>query len=344
MVPGLINAHCHLELSYLKGAIPAGCGYAGFAAGMSSVREAFPESERLSALSAADAALWKQGVSAVADICNGSTSFAAKSRGGICYHNFLELFGLNADIAKSLGRTASEAEKHGLAYSATPHSLYSLEDRSFSESVEGFPSTDGAVREGKIKENPVSVHFMESPGEGELFGRRGEMWDWYVERGWDPRFPDMYASPADRLTALVPPDRDIMLIHNCCVTEEGVDKISAHFTGRVTWVLCPRSNKYITGLTPPVELLRRKGARIAVGTDSLASNHSLDMVEELKQFAGVPLEELLAWITTNGAEALGMEANLGSFETGTRPGVTLITGIDWEKMALTPQARSERIF
>lgn len=312
---------------------------------MSSVREMFSEAERLSALSVADAALWKQGVSAIADISNGATTFDTKSRSGIYYHNFLELFGLNARLEGSLGPVAVEAAKLGLVYSPTPHSLYSLEDGPFHEAVNGFSFKDGTVygdETGKMP--PLSVHFMESPGEAELFKQRGEMWNWYEERGWKPDFPALYESPADRLIATVPSDRDIMLIHNCCVTEEDVDKISAHFTGRVTWVLCPRSNKYITGLTPPVELLRRKGARISVGTDSLASNHSLDMVEELKQFTGVPLEELLAWVTSNGAEALGVENRLGSFETGTNPGVTLITGIDWEKKALTPAARSERIF
>ncbi len=344
MVPGLINAHSHLELSYLQGAIPPGCGYTGFAAGMSSVRDEFPDAERLYALSAADAALWKQGVSAVADISNGATTFAAKSRSRIYYHTFLELFGLNVRLDASLGPVGADAERRGLVYSATPHSLYSLEDGPLLEAVNGFSFKDVAVYGSEAgKKPPLSVHFMESPGEADLFGRHGEMWNWYGERGWKPSFPGRYSSPADRLTALVPPERDIMLIHNCCITEEDMDKIIGHFTGRVTWVLCPRSNKYITGLTPPVQLLRRRGANIAVGTDSLASNHSLDMVEELKQFTGIPLEELLRWATANGAEALGVGNSLGSFETGTKPGVTLITGIDWERKTLTPQSRSERI-
>lgn len=345
LVPGLINAHCHLELSYLKDAIPAGCGYTGFAAGMSSVRETFSTEERLYALAAADSALWKQGVSGVADISNGASSFAAKSRSGIYYHSFLELFGLNARLDVSLGQTASHARESGLVYSSTPHSLYSLEDGPFREAVVGFDHNGEMFSEDKMKEiPPLSVHFMESPGEAELFDGRGEMRKWYEERGWNPEFPARYGSPADRLIALVPAERDIMLIHNCCVTEEDVDKISGHFKGRVTWVLCPRSNRYITGLTPPAELLMRKGANIAIGTDSLASNRSLDMVGELCEFSGIPLEELLGWATVNGARALGMENRLGSLETGTKPGIALITGIDWEKMTLTPGARSERIF
>lgn len=79
---------------------------------------------------------------------------------------------------------------------------------------------------------------------------------------------------------------------------------------------------------PPVDLFRRKGVRIVLGTDSLASNHGLSIREEMrvlkKHFPDLSLEEMLSWATRNGAEALGMEAELGSFEKGKRPGVLLL--------------------
>ena len=112
---------------------------------------------------------------------------------------------------------------------------------------------------------------------------------WYAQRGTAIDFAE-YGSPAMRITASVPPGRDILLVHNCCVTQEDVERIEAHFTGRVTWVLCPCSNRYISRLSPPVGLLRGKGVRIAVGTDSLASNTALDMVAELRALGDVPLE------------------------------------------------------
>ena len=111
----------------------------------------------------------------------------------------------------------------------------------------------------------------------------------------------------------------------------------------MTGVRCPRVDGYMWHRTPPVGLLRRKGVRIAVGTDSLASNDSLDMVAELRQLGDVPLEELLTWATCNGARALGVERELGGFEPGSRSGAVLLTGIDWEKMRLTENSRSERI-
>ena len=126
------------------------------------------------------------------------------------------------------------------------------------------------------------------------------------------------------------------------MTEEDVERITAHFGGRVTWVLCPCSNRYISRLAPPVAMLRRKGVRIAVGTDSLASNTALDMVAELRALGDVPLEELLAWATVDGARALGIDG-MNGFEEGSRSGAVLLSGVDWNRMRLTEDSRTERI-
>ena len=96
LAPGLVNAHCHLELSYLLGAIPERCGFAGFASAMSQVRERFSAEQRAQAVEAADAAMWQAGIEAVGDISNGDATFAVKSRSRIAYRTFVEFFGLRA--------------------------------------------------------------------------------------------------------------------------------------------------------------------------------------------------------------------------------------------------------
>jgi cytosine/adenosine deaminase-related metal-dependent hydrolase len=82
---------------------------------------------------------------------------------------------------------------------------------------------------------------------------------------------------------------------------------------------------------PPVELLRTNAANIIVGTDSYASNWSLNIVDELKTIQQhhqqIPLEEMLCWATLNGARALQMDKHLGSFEKGKKPGVVLIENV-----------------
>ena len=120
-----------------------------------------------------------------------------------------------------------------------------------------------------------------------------------------------------------------LLIHACCVGEEELQLLNDHFINPIAWVLCPRSNDYLSSLRPPVALLRSSGAMICVGTDSLASNESLSIVEELKCFTDVPLKECLAWATINGARVLGLESELGSVEVGKCPGIVLLEGLDF---------------
>ncbi len=328
LLPDLVDAHCHLELSYLKDAIPQGGGFTAFARGMGEVRGLKSMEERIAAAADADAALWRQGVGAVGDVCNGASVFGIEAESCVAYRCFLELFGLGVSSAAVLAPLAREAARRELSFSVTPHSTYSLQDAAFRSAV----SAGGGL---------LSVHFMESPAERELFEGRGELYEWYAQRGTPIDFAG-YGSPAARIVASVPAGRDILLVHNCCVTEEDVERITAHFGGRVTWVLCPCSNRYISRLAPPVAMLRRKGVRIAVGTDSLASNTALDMVAELRALGDVPLEELLAWATVDGARALGIDG-MNGFEEGSRSGAVLLSGVDWNRMRLTEDSRTERI-
>ena len=107
-----------------------------------------------------------------------------------------------------------------------------------------------------------------------------------------------------------------------------------HFTVPVYWVLCPRSNKYISGAVPNVsELLMKNNLNICIGTDSLASNHSLSILEELKCFDSVPLEQLLRWATYNGAAALGVKPR----------GIINICGAVLERMKLTEKSAVRRV-
>lgn len=332
LIPDMVNAHCHLELSYLERLIPEGGGFAAFAQGMGTARGLADAELRGSAAEEAADSMWRHGVGAVGDVCNGSSTFDIKGRSPVRYMNFIELFGLESVSAAFQCGIAQNAVLRGLRSVVTPHSTYSLTASAFCAAVSAGPA-----------DLPLSVHFMESPSEQELYEGRGELYEWYVDRGIKADFKSL-GSPAHMLIECVPPERDILLIHNCCVTEEDVDMIEDHFTGQVTWVLCPCSNRYISRLQPPVELLRRKGVRIAVGTDSLASNTRLDMISELRALGNVPLEDLLAWSTTNGAAALGMEDMKAGFEPGQKSGAVLIKGIDWNGMRLTDRSVSERIF
>lgn len=333
LIPGMVNAHTHLELSYLKGVIPEGGGFAGFAKGLRDNRSRFSPDEIERAVDYNDARMWADGVQAVGDICNGNSTFTVKKKSPVTYRSFVELFGLEAGVkdAERAEAIRNEAVMAGLQATITPHSAYSLNETGFRLAVGG----DG--------NSPLSIHFMESPGETELFEGRGEMQQWYEGAGFRPDFISLYDSPAERIVALVPSNRKILLVHNTLIGQDEISILKEHFGDNVTFVLCPRSNRYITGLTPPAELLRRNKVRVAVGTDSLASNHSLSVIDELKALGGIPLEESLRWATIGGAEALGLQGSLGSFEKGKRPGAVLLTGVDWSDLSLTPEAETRRI-
>ena len=140
---GFVNAHSHVELSYLRGAIAEGGGFAAFAESIGRVRGNYSEEERLAAIEEADRAMWQEGVDAVGDIVNGATSFATKAASKIYYHNFVEVFGLrecNLDRQRAL---LSESNT-----SLTPHSVYSVQDAPFREVC------------GEELSQPLSIHFQ----------------------------------------------------------------------------------------------------------------------------------------------------------------------------------------
>ena len=324
IIPGMVNAHCHLELSYLGGAIAEGLGFAGFAREIGRVRGGFSDAERRHAADMADALMWAEGVQAVADIANDALVMDIKKGSNIEYTTLFEHFGLNNLSTEAI---CAMAEQHDAA--ATPHSTYSVQDAPFRE----------LCHHGKA---PLSVHFLESPSEAELYRGCGGLKEWYDRMGWECDFLH-YTTPARRITESVPNGRNLLLVHCCEATPGDVELINRELGDRVTWVLCPESNRYISSVKPPVEMLREMGCSIAIGTDSKASARHLSMVENMRLLGNVGLEDLLCWATINGAKALGVEDRLGSIEVGKRPGLVLIEGADLHEMRLTEECRSRRL-
>jgi cytosine/adenosine deaminase-related metal-dependent hydrolase len=138
--------------------------------------------------------------------------------------------------------------------------------------------------------------------------------------------------------------QNILLVHNTFTGEEDVKFIrntNRHGSENVDnsqqvsctyFCICVNANLYIENALPPVELFRKYNCNLVLGTDSLASNWSLDIMSEIcsirKHFPAIPLEELLRWATLNGARALTMDEELGSFEQGKSPGIILINEDD----------------
>jgi cytosine/adenosine deaminase-related metal-dependent hydrolase len=204
---------------------------------------------------------------------------------------------------------------------------------------------DAPFKEIVALKNPlISVHLLESDDESQLYQHHGSLWEWYERMGWECDFLH-YGSPARRIVESIPQNSPILLVHATRATEMDVTMIEEHTT-QATWVLCPESNRYISNLKPDVAMFRRIGAKIAIGTDSLASARSLSMIDNLRQLGDiceVPLTELLIWATYNGAQALGIEGTKGSIKVGKAPGLVIIDGTDLHNLRLTPESTTRRI-
>ena len=325
LIPGMVNAHCHLELAYLKGAIAEGGGYATFASEIGRVRSNFTNEERLHAAAVADAVMWEQGIEAVADIANDDLVMAIKERSRIEYHTMFEFFGLGNHNTEPLERVA---ESYPNA-SVTPHSTYSVQEQEFNHIAKKYSPL-------------LSLHFLESENEALLYEHKGSLAEWYNRMGWECDFLH-HASPAQRVTHCLPANSRPLLVHATCATREDVATIEDALRGRATWVLCPESNRYISNLRPPVEMLEEMGVRIALGTDSLASARRLSMVDNMLLLGDIPLERLLTYATINGAVALGIDATKGSLEVGKRPGLVVMYGVNFATMRLTAETHTHRI-
>jgi cytosine/adenosine deaminase-related metal-dependent hydrolase len=332
LAPGFVNAHCHLELSHLRGVIPQGVGLAGFIASLAAHRSAFSDEQALRAANLADAQLYAAGTVAVGDISNRELTFGVKSGSPVFYHTFIERFGLRredvAPGARSAQELAEAAAKLGLTASVTPHAPYSTR-----------PEMYEALAQGGI----WSVHNQESGDENLLFEEgRGALHELFLSMGLPPVPPTGKSSIYHTLRHVAEGQR-LLLVHNTYTGAADYDAAAARCKS-ISWVLCPASNLYIERTLPPLRMLRAKGANVALGTDSLASNASLNLLEELKllakHFPDIPLSEMLRWATLGGATALGREHVLGSLEKGKRPGVVHLSNLDLDKLKLTPETKS----
>ena len=330
--PGFINCHCHLELSHMKGLIPEGTGLVKFVLNVVQQRH-FPEEEILQAIEKAEDEMLTNGIVAVGDICNNASTFSQKIKSRLYYHNFIEASGFNPEIAEQrFERTKIIYEKYHDAFlrheqphplgsgSIVPHAPYSVSDKLWNLII-NFPCN-----------HLLSIHNQETAAENELFlNNQGEFLELYTTMNIDASF--FKPSGKSSLQTYLPRflhNQSVILVHNVHTSEEDILFGQQTITnGQLHYCLCPNANHYISRQLPDINLLMKHDCAIVLGTDSLASNHQLSMLEEIKTirqtFPAIEMETLLKWATSNGAKALQLDSLLGSFEKGKKPGVVLVT-------------------
>ena len=321
--PGFINCHCHLELSHMKGMIPEGKGLIEFVWTVIQQRH-FPEEHILEAITRAEDEMLANGIVAVGDICNNAWTIPQKLKKRIWYHNFIEASSFNPQIAeqrfqRSVDFFAAYAQLYSIpvaSNSIVPHAPYSVSEELWQKIIH-FPGN-----------HLLTIHNQESASENEWFlDKQGELPELYKKMNMDFSFfqPSGKSSLQTYLLKFLK-NQSLILVHNVHTSEE--DMLFAKASDKkISWCLCPNANLYISDQLPAIDLFIKHNCEIVLGTDSLASNHQLSILEEIKtirkQFPNIAADQLLRWATINGAKALQMDKLLGSFEPRKQPGVNL---------------------
>lgn len=321
LTPGFINAHCHLELSHLAGKLKRGTGFCDFALGLMDSRNKEPLQARHAAMQEAVAGMRRKGIVAVGDISNSAESFTVKDRNrSVFFHTFIELIGLDPKAAAKIFTNGLELlrqlESHGQRGSLAPHAPFSVSAELLSLIAKHDMET----------EMPLTIHNQESIEETRfLMGEICRVHELYGKLGIDLGF---FSPPGlAGMAHLLPPLGGCapLLVHNTFTTAADVEAAAAAGAG---WCFCPRANLFIEGRQPDYSLFKNHERRICVGTDSLASNDSLDVLAELNVIAkAAPFfteEQLLAMVCSNGAVALGISDRFGHLAPETEPGLNLL--------------------
>ncbi|HOK86485.1 MAG: amidohydrolase family protein [Tenuifilum sp.] len=341
IVPGFINAHCHLELSHLKGLKVKKPGIAGFIEAVTEQRESSQENISKSIYDAINQA-YTSGTVAVADICNSASTLPHKQKSELFFHNFIELFGINPDVAeKTFGHGLNvyyEFSKHyPESTSLTPHSTYSLSEKLWEIISEHLNEKDGKI---------VSIHYGESMAEYEFLATgSGPLYHRYKNSNL-PFIAPAGKSPAIVITSYLPNKVQALLVHNTFASTEELLSLNRWFDS-LTLVACPESNLLIENAIPPLDKFEANGLNIAIGTDSLASTSSLSMLHQimiiLNHFPAIDFQTVLRWATINGAKALNIDNMYGTLGIGKKPGLVLVDHFDFTKMRPTEKSVAKRL-
>jgi cytosine/adenosine deaminase-related metal-dependent hydrolase len=340
IVPGFINCHCHLELSYLKGLIPEKSGLVDFILAVMKQRNQPPE-VRQECIGREESRMLETGIVAAGDICNTTDTLSQKALGRLSYYNFIELLGWLPDQApgryqagKNLLSQFAEETGDPVHLSLNPHAPYSVSDMLWK------------LMESDFKEKTITIHNQESIAENDFFQTgTGDLERMFAGlnisnshfKATGRRSPSLFLKKLKTAG-------QILLVHNTYMNEQDLTE-SLDFSSSLFFCFCPNANRYIEDRLPEIPLFTRHKAKIVLGTDSLASNHQLNILEEIKtikaHFPFIPTAEMLVWATSNGAKALSFDDKFGDFGVGKKPGIVLIENL--KKGEITAGSTSRRL-
>jgi len=337
IIPGFINTHCHLELSELKGVFEKHTGLPKFLKNVIRYKKQSDNKKCIDAIKLNDGLMRQNGIVAVGDIANTDQTIAVKKKSKIYYHTFVETIGLGSnfnEVFEVNKKIFKEFFNSDLSASIVPHAPYSVSKELFLK-IKEFSENENLI---------ISIHNQESDAERKMFqNQSGELFKLFSRLGINM---DLWRSSGENSIETIidwlPKSNNCIFVHNTFSTLKDVKLVSKNLKNAY-WCLCPLSNLYIENKLPDLEIFKNFNNNVILGTDSLASNTKLSILDEMKAIVkndnNIEFKNLLKWGTLNGAAALKIENKFGSIEKGKTPGLNLISNFDFEKIQITDKSQ-----
>ncbi len=312
ILPALVNAHVHLELSWMRGLVPPGHSMPAWASTLIALRRSSTV-DPAPAIAAGIAEARAAGTSLVGDIANTTATFDPLGASELSAVVFRELIGFRVDepdplIAQAELEAASTTRPSRVRAALAPHAPYSVS-----------PALLRALANHR-PDRPISIHLAESAAEMEFLRNGSGAWREVLERvgAWNPSWQIPGCGPVEYLAGCGLLSARTLVVHGVQLGSGEIEQIAA---AGATIVTCPRSNEWTGAGIPPVEAFYACGARVAIGTDSLASVPTLSVFDEMaavrRLAPSVPAARILRSATLDGAAALGFD-DLGAIVPGRR--------------------------
>src|SRR3989339_632096 len=313
ILPGLINIHTHLDLTNLHNRIKPTSNFTHWVFQIVGTRIRWKEEDYISSIEKGINLCVESGTTTVADIANTEYSFSVLKKSPLRKVVYKEVIDLNPDHAKDvLKKTQSELSTITtddlLSVGISPHAPYSVSKELY-QTIAQFAGETGI---------PVCTHIAETRDEIEFLTKGTGSYPTFLRQL--RAMPDNWQAPG--LTPIhYLNETEIfrnrpLLIHCNYITDEEISVIKS---SGASVAFCPRSHHFFGHTNHPVQKLLDAEINVGLGTDSLASNDTLNIIDEMKFLYlnnSIPLNILLTMATINGAKALGLESKTGQIKEG----------------------------
>jgi aminodeoxyfutalosine deaminase len=312
LLPGLVNSHCHLELSWLAGKVPLPSDFVPWVAALVEARAAETPAAVCAAAAVAIHGLEEGGTVAVGDVSNTLAHLGLLGASSLVAVVFYEILGWDPELAPEALRRA-DRRLEAVGWRPSPN----VEVRLAAHAPHSVaPALFKALRQ---RGGVSALHLAESPSETRFLRDGDDAWeDFLRKRAGETPFTPPGVSPVRYVADLGLLHPGLVAAH--CVQVDATDRKTLARAG-VHVALCPRSNRSLEVGVAPVPEMLADGVRLCLGTDSLASTPTLELLDDaaaLRQaFPALDAAAIVRMATAGGAEALGF-ADLGTIAPGKR--------------------------